>query len=134
VFRRDICNAHKIFWPRTKHYTFILKFQHNIGKEKFDGEFIGFEQFHEFLQSCVRCRSRYAYDVFLSFPVLWMTRQIALNINDRESYVDLSIQELVVFTVFFAILVACKFKIYYVGIHFFLPVDNRIASTFKIKF
>jgi len=42
------------------------------------------------------------------FAVTWKTRQIALDRNDRESYVQLSIRELAIYAVFFVIFFTCK--------------------------
>lgn len=42
------------------------------------------------------------------FAVTWKTRQIALDRNDRESYVQLTIKELAIYAVFFVIFFACK--------------------------
>lgn len=48
------------------------------------------------------------YVSVIVFAVRWMTRQIALDIDDRDSYVNMSIKETLTLVVFFACLLACK--------------------------
>jgi len=42
------------------------------------------------------------------FAVIWKTRQIALDRNDRELYVKLTIEELAIYALFFVIFFVCK--------------------------
>ncbi|XP_025414980.1 polycystin-2-like isoform X2 [Sipha flava] len=61
------------------------------------------------------------------FSVVWCTRQIALDRNDRESYVKLTVRELIVYGVFLVIFVAS-----FSGLHSYAAfvVNREVSSLF----
>uniref|UniRef100_A0A2S2QBP7 Polycystin-2 n=1 Tax=Sipha flava TaxID=143950 RepID=A0A2S2QBP7_9HEMI len=61
------------------------------------------------------------------FSVVWRTRQIALDRNDRESYVKLTVRELIVYGVFLVIFVAS-----FSGLHSYAAfvVNREVSSLF----